>query len=637
MRPIQKKLQRKHGRKVGRLRGWWLWEALSLALSISSVIAVVALAAKLDGTSLSSWTFVLSPSAIISALITVSKTSMLLPIGEGLSQIKWLYFWHRKRTLHELVAFDEASRGPWGSLMLFLPTRLKAGPQFLLALGGAFLTIATLTLGPFAQQIVALNVEMVAQHGMMASLPVSKAYDSGEIGTIVSYSDHDASTDVPAKIPTAFFNGLFNLSAPFEFICQSGNCTWPEFASLGVCSSCADVSAVSKVVAQYTLPPAPKPPSGLNAHFVLPPPMLNIEVSAPDGAQVAIHMPPLGLGVTLKDVQLGVGGQARPNDQKQETKLMSLAVAQVGINTRWNDWENEGIEQMRMTDSSFATIPITDLAIANVTYGVRHFGTAEGFNISFVNASLANLTVTECSISWCAKLYRGFSVKQGVLQEYIVQDISLRPTRDIPIGKDFKWTYVPVDDNAWHNGTVSMPPYNDSAYIVDQGDHVAIGQFISSMFTFPSAAGSKDGFTINRAVQAGVDLSMTAKNIADSITHVIRTNRNATSAEGTAWAQDTIVRIQWAWLSLPIALVLLGALFLVAVAIATKRSGMPLWKSSLLPYLFHGVDDWEEGDTLNKMRSGLLEEMRAMEARARLIAVELSQNEHGESRFRQSG
>lgn len=36
----------------------------------------------------------------------------------------------------------------------------------------------------------------------------------------------------------AFFNGLFNLSTKLDFSCSTGNCTWPAFSSLGVCSTC---------------------------------------------------------------------------------------------------------------------------------------------------------------------------------------------------------------------------------------------------------------------------------------------------------------------------------------------------------------------------------------------------------------
>lgn len=40
----------------------------------------------------------------------------------------------------------------------------------------------------------------------------------------------------------AIFNGLFDLGAPFDFFCPSGNCTWPDFSSLAMCNTCKNVS-----------------------------------------------------------------------------------------------------------------------------------------------------------------------------------------------------------------------------------------------------------------------------------------------------------------------------------------------------------------------------------------------------------
>lgn len=40
----------------------------------------------------------------------------------------------------------------------------------------------------------------------------------------------------------AIFNGLFNIGAPFDFFCPSGNCTWPDFSSLAMCNTCKNVS-----------------------------------------------------------------------------------------------------------------------------------------------------------------------------------------------------------------------------------------------------------------------------------------------------------------------------------------------------------------------------------------------------------
>lgn len=152
-------------------RDWWVWEMLGALLSMGCMIAVVMLGLLLDGLSLSDWSFTMAPSTIISALVTIAKTSMLLPVAEGLSQLKWIHFSSRQRSLRELEAFDDASGGPWGSVTLVWKIKARS----LLALCGAFLTIASLSMGPFAQQIVSLEYRRIPQGG--AAIQVTNAYN----------------------------------------------------------------------------------------------------------------------------------------------------------------------------------------------------------------------------------------------------------------------------------------------------------------------------------------------------------------------------------------------------------------------------------------------------------------------------
>lgn len=151
---------------------WWFWEMIGALLSICCMVAVVILGLYLDGLSLSDWRFVMAPSTVISTLITVAKASILLPVSEGLSQLKWVYFWVQKRPLSELEAFDEASRGPWGSIMFFWKIKARS----LLALCGAFLTVSALAMGPFAQQIISVEIRTIHRTGANASLLVTNMF-----------------------------------------------------------------------------------------------------------------------------------------------------------------------------------------------------------------------------------------------------------------------------------------------------------------------------------------------------------------------------------------------------------------------------------------------------------------------------
>lgn len=50
------------------------------------------------------------------------------------------------------------------------------------------------------------------------------------------------------KIQGAILNGLYNLSAPVQVECQTGNCQWDDFTTLAVASNCTNVTSVSDIV-----------------------------------------------------------------------------------------------------------------------------------------------------------------------------------------------------------------------------------------------------------------------------------------------------------------------------------------------------------------------------------------------------
>lgn len=111
--------------------------------------------------------------------------------------------------------------------------------------------------------------------------------------------------------------------------------------------------------------------------------------------------------------------------------------------------------------------------------------------------------------------------------------------------------------------------------------------------------------------------------MADSMTNAIRSGRGSVCAEGTTLQQDAVVYIEWRWLILPLALVSLSAALLAATMVIDGRhSEPPLWKSSIWPLVFHGLDEWREEERRAR-RDGSLGEVNGMEGMARKISVTL--------------
>jgi hypothetical protein len=112
--PATRIIARPRWRRI--LSGWWP-EMLSCAVSIISTISLVFVLRNYNNNALPQWPLGLTLNTLIAFLATVSRSTFIIPVNECVSQSKWLWF-RRNKPLKDFQTFDEASRGPWGSLKL---------------------------------------------------------------------------------------------------------------------------------------------------------------------------------------------------------------------------------------------------------------------------------------------------------------------------------------------------------------------------------------------------------------------------------------------------------------------------------------------------------------------------------------
>lgn len=98
---------------------------------------------------LPNWPGVLTLNAFIAILSKISGAALVLPVSEALGQLKWSWFQGDSKKMWDFEIFDNASRGPWGSILLLIRTKGRA-----LAALGALITLLSLALDPFFQQVV---------------------------------------------------------------------------------------------------------------------------------------------------------------------------------------------------------------------------------------------------------------------------------------------------------------------------------------------------------------------------------------------------------------------------------------------------------------------------------------------------
>ncbi|GME40134.1 hypothetical protein OIDMADRAFT_52960 [Neofusicoccum parvum] len=154
---------------------WWYLEILGIVASIAAMVLVTITLHLVQDKPLHDWTFFFQPNTVLSALVTAAKSAMLFSIAECLGQLKWIYYWHckEKRRLQTLEVFDGASRGPWGAVKFYFGIRSYV-PIGAMA---SFVTILTLGMDPFTQQIISFQTRFVDAPGEIATIPISNTFN----------------------------------------------------------------------------------------------------------------------------------------------------------------------------------------------------------------------------------------------------------------------------------------------------------------------------------------------------------------------------------------------------------------------------------------------------------------------------
>lgn len=118
----------KHTRATGRwsrlATDWWIWELFAMISSLISFVAIVLVLRLHEGRPVPDWPFSITISSMISIFATIMSATMLVPIAEGISQAKWHWF-QQYHVLRDMDVYDQASRGPWGSLKMLWGIRWR--------------------------------------------------------------------------------------------------------------------------------------------------------------------------------------------------------------------------------------------------------------------------------------------------------------------------------------------------------------------------------------------------------------------------------------------------------------------------------------------------------------------------------
>lgn len=85
-------------------------------------------------------------------------------------------------SLEHLQVYDNASRGPLGSLKFFFEARGVSWGISVASYLGCIITIATLALDPFTQQILLYSDDVEVAPGSRSSVPRAQIFDNRDFG-----------------------------------------------------------------------------------------------------------------------------------------------------------------------------------------------------------------------------------------------------------------------------------------------------------------------------------------------------------------------------------------------------------------------------------------------------------------------
>ncbi|KAK2764807.1 hypothetical protein CKAH01_15746 [Colletotrichum kahawae] len=184
-----------------------------------------------------SFASIISINALVAVLATILRAGVLFVMFEVIGQSKWLWM-SDPQSLRHVERLVNAGSGPWGSLM-FLFHSINTKPRRL-TFFSMFVVMAASVIGPFTQQ---------ASGTFSCSVMVN--------GTAKVFVAHNFSGKITPETRAAAIYGLtqrgqgsFRTSQLFECPSITGapNCTFGTHSSIGMCSGCFDATAHLKEV-----------------------------------------------------------------------------------------------------------------------------------------------------------------------------------------------------------------------------------------------------------------------------------------------------------------------------------------------------------------------------------------------------
>ncbi|KAK4498574.1 hypothetical protein PRZ48_011232 [Zasmidium cellare] len=529
-----------------------------------------------EGQPLAQWNFrinsgyEISPTAVVSFIAALGKSSFLLTLTEIISHWKWRYFDEGSHSLADLELFDSASRGPLGALWLIWKLRWNN----VLASLAAICVLLSLMVDPFVQLVSDFPIHTQASDLERAEYRTATVYNVTSIDADSATSRQFSLGGLDPSMRSAMLGGFygFPLGHTVDY-CSSGNCTFTSLSTLGVCSKCLNItSSVVSNCSSTTLR------------------------EDEDNEGVAS-------GWILETCDYDVG----PFGRELKTSLRGYVVKTLSdpwSSTRWNSSLNadEAYQQELNVGQRAVLVGISAIKLPR---------------LESRNDSLGAGTAWECSLELCEKTFEVINVTHGAIttsdpieRSLIVQNLTgTPPTKP---GIRAANVFASLTDT---NGTAPK-------YWINNEDYMTIRAYLESLLTvgwwdngrFKSTRGvnsSTDGYLfepnhdtpdIGASLAESEDIPHLFQMVAANMTESIRLQGAKDWVDvidihpGIANRTEAYIHVRYGYLAMPFGLSGATIFLIVLLAIYHDPDGSRMWKSSSLALLFHSLSGFDPDD-----------------------------------------
>ncbi|KAJ5332649.1 uncharacterized protein N7506_006432 [Penicillium brevicompactum] len=512
----------------------WTSEGIAIIFSVLCFIAIVVVLQVYDQKTRPALHYGITLNAIVSILTTASKSALLFVVGECIGQLKWVWFYKgdERRKLGDMQLFDSASRAPRSIVGVF----------------GGIVLVCALAIDPFMQQILVypLRPTVIATGTQRAAAKQAFNLIPDALGM---------------NMQDVAFTGAWSHDFEVAPSCPSGNCTWPEFKSIGMCSQCEDVTS--------------------NATLICDSLQLNASTTGDYNASCNIY---------------------NGNGQRG---FFSVSVEQYG----------------NISDSIYVSFPQDIYVVSHAHILLAQNDTAGLAPLRNMSNALKT-TVKQCALALCSRTYQ-ITVTNGTASTNISAPDYGHVWRGPGISPQYAMCWKPGKDEPVPVPNITATTWaNQSEFAFCQASYYSLNGYFSGQVTnslpmdnasatwFSFQVGSSLGSgnpNVPKIVRTGLDVVM--RNVAASFTKAGLAGSNDTVA-GTMMGTEVYVSANWLWIILPAVLTVMGVVFFILTMMINRAQRLDLWKSSILAVLFHGLDDMEKREAeIPCARVGQMEEV----------------------------